>query len=120
MEPKNYKKSTKHFNQYIEEIAMPDFKAQQYVSNNIIHNIQFPILSYLRYVRVCCCHMIRPTLLKVRLKFIFAPLLEHKRTYSCVVLGVGKLSYYPASIINGKREFYIKSSLVTVYQFFNC
>ena len=65
-------------------------------------------------ISVCCCHVIWPTLLKVRLKFIFVPLLEYKRRYGCVVFGVGKLSYYPTSIINGKREFYLKTLLVAV------
>ena len=46
----------------------------------------------------------------------FFPLLEYRRRYGCVVFGFGKLSYYPTSIINGKREFYLKTSLVTVYQ----
>ena len=47
---------------------------------------------------VCCCHMIRPTLLKVS----FVPLLEYKQRYGCVVFSVGKLSCYPTDIINGK------------------
>ena len=67
-----------------------------------------------------CCHVICPTLLKVRIKFISLPLLEYMRKYGCVVFGVEKLSYYPTSIINGKREFYLITSLVAVYQFFNC
>ena len=33
-----------------------------------------------------------------------------------VWFGVGKRSYYPTSIINGKREFYLKTSLVAVSQ----
>ena len=57
----------------------------------------------------CCCHVIRPTLLKVRLKFIFVPLFDYKRRYCCIVFGVGKLSYYPTCIINGKHEFYNKN-----------
>ena len=51
---------------------------------------------------------------EVRLKLIFIPLLEYKQRYGCVVSGVGKLSYYPPSIIDGKREFYLRTSLVTV------
>ena len=43
-------------------------------------------------------------------------LLEYKRRYGCVVIGVGKLSYYPSSIINGKRDFYLQTSLFTVFQ----
>ena len=39
-------------------------------------------------------------------KAYFFPLLEYRRRYSCVVFSVGKLSYYPTSIINGKCEFY--------------
>ena len=60
------------------------------------------------------CYVYGPTLLKVRLKFSFVPLLEYRRIYGCVVFGVGKLTCYPTSIINGKREFYLKTSLVTV------
>ena len=44
----------------------------------------------------------------------FVPMLEYRRRYGCVVFGVGKLSHYPTSIINGKREFYSKTSLVNV------
>ena len=55
---------------------------------------------------------------EVRLMFSFVPLLEYRQRYGCVVLGVGKLSYYPTSIINGKREFYLKTSMVSL--FFNC
>ena len=47
---------------------------------------------------------------------MFVPLLEYRRRYDCVMFGVGKLSYYPTSIINGKREFYFKTSFVTVFQ----
>ena len=61
-------------------------------------------------ISVCYCQVILPTLLKVS----FVPLLEYKGIYGCVVFGVGKLSYYPTSIINGKCEFYLKTSLVTV------
>ena len=48
--------------------------------------------------------------------FIFVPLLEYKRRYGCVVFGIVKLSYYSTSIINGQREFYFKTLLVTVFQ----
>ena len=34
--------------------------------------------------------------------------------YGCFVFGFEKLSYYPSSIIDSNREFYIKTSLVTV------
>ena len=43
---------------------------------------------------------------------MFVPLIEYKRRDGFVVFGVGELSYYPTSIINGKREFYLKTSLV--------
>ena len=66
------------------------------------------------HMHMCYCHVICPTLLKVRIRFIFVPLLEYKRRYDCVVFSVEKLSCYPSSIINGKREFYLKTSLVTV------
>ena len=46
--------------------------------------------------------------------FSFVPLLEYRQIYSCVVFGVEKLSYYPTSIMNGKRLFYLITSLVTV------
>ena len=46
--------------------------------------------------------------------FNFVPVLEYKQRYSCVVFGVGKLSYYPTSIINGRSEFYLRTSMVTV------
>ena len=64
---------------------------------------------------MCCCHVIRPTLSKARLKLFF-PFLEYKRRYGFDIFGVGKLSYYPTSIINGKCELYLKTSLVTVFQ----
>ena len=54
-----------------------------------------------------------PALLKVRLMFIFVPLLEYRRRYGCVVFGVGNLSYYQTGIISDKREFYLKISWVT-------
>ena len=38
--------------------------------------------------------------------FIFTPLLEYMRRYGCVVFGIGILSCYPTSIINGKCESY--------------
>ena len=47
-------------------------------------------------------------------KAYFVPLLEYKQTYGCVVFGVGKPSYHPTSIINGKCELYLRTSLVTV------
>ena len=56
------------------------------------------------------------TFLEVRLRFSFVPLYEYKGKYGCVVFGVGKLSHYPTSIINGKRKFYLEMSLVTVFQ----
>ena len=35
--------------------------------------------------------------------------------HGCVVFAVGKLSYYSTGIIKATREFYLKTSLVTVY-----
>ena len=61
------------------------------------------------YCFVCCCQVTWPTLIKARLKFIFVPLLEYRRRYGCLVFGVGRLSYYPTSIINWQTWILFKN-----------
>ena len=56
---------------------------------------------------------------KGQAKVNFVPLLKYKCRYGCVVFCVAKRSYGLTRIINGQREFYLKTLLVTVRLFFN-